>query len=138
MMWSIGNHPVKHSKLVGFALVEVMLAVAILSVGIIAVYQPMLASLSAFDYADDRMEINYLLSKKIWELENEVKLKDYRGVNVTETLVGREKPYTCTSSSFTLTGDHQLLQVRLKINWVRDGRTKSFMREMYLTAPLKA
>ena len=112
---------------------EVLLSVIILSVGIIAVYQPLLVSLGALNYADDRMEADYLLSKKLWVLENETAQGNLDGLASDETLLGRNKPYRYQAfSQPVVTGEQELQQVRLKMSWKDGGRDRSVIRELYL------
>ncbi len=60
------------SHAVGFTLVEVLITIAILSVGIVAVLTCFQRSLSALDRTKDRMCATELISSKFTELEQEM------------------------------------------------------------------
>ncbi len=117
----------------GFALLEVLLAVVILSVGVIVVYQPLLASLSALNYADDRMEANYLISKELWELENKV-YETGRFVERAqdETLLGKTRTYQYEMSSTSLSDDDKLFSINQRISWSSSGQKKTMTRDICL------
>ena len=121
----------------GFTLLEILLSVFILSVGIVAVYQPLLACLSTLNYAEERLEANNLLSKEIWVLESKMKLSDLTGLTSDDTLIGSDRIYRYQASSQPLSRDQQLFKTKVEIAWQDAGRAKRIAREICLLLPVK-
>lgn len=122
-------------KKFGFIFLEVLLAVTILSVGIIAVYQPLLASVSAFNYADERVEAKYFISDKIYQLKQDIQVGITRSLNSTETLLGKGRIYEFTASSLVSDLTKGFYQVTLLVAWSSAGKKRQIERQVYLLKP---
>jgi len=56
----------------GFTLVEIMVTVAVLSFGIVMLYQAFFTCLNAFGYSLRRLDAQRWMDEKIWEMEDEL------------------------------------------------------------------
>jgi prepilin-type N-terminal cleavage/methylation domain-containing protein len=66
-MSGIGN------KKEGFTLLEVIAATAILSLGIVFIYQAFFTSLDTFSYCANYLDVGSWSNEKIWEVQNKIK-----------------------------------------------------------------
>ena len=120
----------------GMVLLEVLIAVLILTTGLVVVYRPLLMSLDVMNYADDRIEAKGLLLGQIWELHDEIaKAKNFTERTRAETLIGRKKTYHSEMTSQSLTEDDLLQRVTFRLSWDDMGRTQSITSEIYVTVP---
>lgn len=55
-----------------FSLIEAMLAVIILSVGMIVIYEAFFSSLNAFTYSSRRLNVLSWMNEKIWQTQDEL------------------------------------------------------------------
>ena len=120
----------------GIALLEVLVSVAILCSGLIVVFQPLLASLSVFNYAAYRLEADRLLANHIWELEDAAK----RGAaslpaGDSGVLIGRERAFSYKMTATPLSQDEKLHRLDFDVSWTSGGGTKNMSRSMYLLLP---
>ena len=66
MILTTGN---KRNSRSGFTLIEVMVAVAVLSFGLVMVYQAFFVVLDSFNYSADYLEIAGWMDEKIWQAQ---------------------------------------------------------------------
>ena len=64
------NYKIRNRK--AFSLIEQMVAVAILSSGIVLIYGALLTSLNVFKYSSNRLNVSSWMNEKIWETQNEL------------------------------------------------------------------
>ncbi len=64
------NYKIENRK--AFSLIEQMVAVAILSSGIVLIYGALLTSLNAFKYSSNRLNVSSWMNEKIWETQNKL------------------------------------------------------------------
>jgi prepilin-type N-terminal cleavage/methylation domain-containing protein len=55
----------------GFTLIEVLLAAVILSVGLVVIFEVFLSSLDVVSLFDNRLNANWFLNEKIWQLQSD-------------------------------------------------------------------
>lgn len=65
MILKIGNNP-------GFTLIEAMAATAVLSLGIVLIYESFFISLDAFSYYGDYMKTVSWIDDKVWQAEENI------------------------------------------------------------------
>ena len=56
----------------GFTLIELMVAVAVLSFGLVMLYEAFFSYMDAFNYSFRRLEAQRWIDEKVWEMENEL------------------------------------------------------------------
>ena len=61
----------------GFTLIEIMATVAILSFGILAIFESFFISMDAFGYYSNYLTAHWWINEKIWELENKLMQEEY-------------------------------------------------------------
>lgn len=116
----------------GFTLIEVILSVMVFSIGLTAVYRPLISSLDAIDYAESRLEMNRLVSNQIWEWEQVVKQSGYPLTNNKGILLGGKKAFHYFADIRTIGLEPLLQQVKIKVEWTGLGRKQQTSREIYV------
>jgi len=123
-------------KPTGIALLEILISVTVLSTGLIAVFRPLLVSLSAFTYADRRVEAHRLLKNFVWDLENRARedgsLSDVQTAGV---LLGRGHIYNYDLTVSPLDEKERLHQLDFVVRWPSGGYSKELRRSFYLWIP---
>lgn len=124
----------------GLSLVEMVLAVVVFSVGLVAIDQMLLASYSNFHYLSNRMEAERLLANKIWEIESRLSHGGaFPNAREAGNLMGTRKRYfyeikTETKAESEQGSDPKMLlqEANLHLQWNETGRKKGFTRSFYL------
>ena len=120
----------------GMTLIEILVSVTLLSVGLILLYQPLLASLDALAYVDDRIQANYLISGKLWELEEKAsKLGRLPAFASQGTWLGKDKTFNFKMAAEPMSLDRQLQQIKVGVSWRGAGRNKKMVRSAYVFIP---
>ena len=123
----------------GIALLEVLLSVVLLSAGLIAVYQPLLASVSAMDYLDYRVESRRLIANFIWNVTDAaVKTRTLPAEPETGTLMGGRRVVRYRAAIRPLTKDSALSQLDVTVFWQAGGRKRELTHALYLALPYEA
>lgn len=121
----------------GVTLIETLAAVIIISIGIIAVYQPLLRSLTVLHEMDLRLEANRLASDEFWLLRmNQTRLKALSKTPEQSQAIGADRAYDYMIESIPITEDRVLNSVRLKMEWHISGRTKGITQTSYVEIPI--
>jgi prepilin-type N-terminal cleavage/methylation domain-containing protein len=120
----------------GFTLIEVLISVAILACGIIAVNRVLLSLVGALNYAEGRMDANRLISNKIWELKDQTR-RTRKWVKMQDNgkLYGGVKVYDYEVSSQALDPGNFLYELRVRLGWQSSGRKNVLDRFAYLVLP---
>ena len=116
----------------GFTLIEVMVAVAVLSFGLVLVYQAFFISLDAFNYSADYLAIACWMDEKIWESQDNImrtgSLQDYQ---LQGEFLARNKLFSWQVSSNLLDQNSNLTAVNLQVNWKEAKRSVKASRFCY-------
>ena len=64
---SVGSNPVSEETRSGFTLFEIVVAVVILSVGIVAIYEALIVSVNGFSYYSNALTVQSWMGRKLWE-----------------------------------------------------------------------
>jgi prepilin-type N-terminal cleavage/methylation domain-containing protein len=111
----------------GFTLIEIMVTLAILSFGILAIYESFFISMDAFGYYANYLDVHWWLNEKIWELEDQLM--------VTEHLIlGSEsgafntgsKNFTWTTSINPVDESKGVYRIDVSVYW-REGKRERFI-----------
>ncbi len=120
----------------GLTLIEVLVSVVILSLGLVAVYGPLLMSLGAMEEADSRLEAGRLLSNHIWLTEeNVLRARRKPDTGKTGILMGSEKTYPYVMAARALDGEETLYQANFALTWKGAFASKRLLRSVYVLAP---
>ena len=104
----------------GFTLIELLVAVAVLSLGLVLMYEAFFSYMDAFNYSYRRLEAQRWIDEKIWSVEDELVRS---GILLPGELTGSfskdEKVFNWVMSIQTLgeIEDSFLYIVRLSVNW---------------------
>ena len=126
----------KRAGPLGFTLVEVLLSVAILSVGIVGIYRPFLAAYAALYDQDKRAEAARIAANALWLLQKEaleqnaLHRHDDRG-----TVLGAHTLYDYWLKAEALSEQEDLFQAHYSISWQQGGRRKNLTRVTYVWVP---
>jgi len=117
----------------GMTLLEVLVSVVILGTALIAIYRPLLSSLSALNFVDSRLEAIHLMNVKIWEFRQKVKiLGKFPREGIREELIGRQKVYAFRLDAGGKSEPGGLVPVRCEISWEVGRQQKNICRTFYL------
>lgn len=117
----------------GLSLLEVLVSVAILSVGIVAVYQPMLKNVSVLHDAEHRVIANRVSQNEIWKAQEWAqrfkKIPDKASQIITE----HNKVFTQSFIFMLAPGEDQLYIVKAITSWKSGSRVKQIQRQVYVS-----
>ena len=117
----------------GFTLVEIMVATAVLSFGLVMIYQAFFISLDAFDYYLNHLNAQLWLDEKIWQLEDDFRRYGSFGSTPTfgEFIMG-SKNFNW-SMDYSLIGAEELYKVGLQVSWQQGPRNITLPRVAYVS-----
>ncbi len=120
----------------GMTLLEVLISVSLLSFGIVAIFQPLLTSLSALNYVDTRSEASRLAANFLWELkEQSTQSKNFLLRSGSGKLIGQTKTYNYDLSVNRFESARDLREVKLSVLWISGGQKKQVERIAYFAVP---
>jgi prepilin-type N-terminal cleavage/methylation domain-containing protein len=115
----------------GFTLLEVMVTTAVLSLGIVFIYQSFFISADAFDYCRNYFKVASWADEKLWEVRDELRL---RGPSANFSPSGA---FTSGSRVFEWNIDSPLIdppplyKINLVLSWKEGKRTAKLLRNTY-------
>ena len=117
----------------GFTLIEVMIAVSILALATIMIYQSNLLSLSVYNRYLHRMVIQNWAEEKLWEAKQTVLESESSPVGETSGDIQKGHDHFHWALNIQ-EGDIELLyNINLKIMWKEEGREASLYRLGYVS-----
>lgn len=121
----------------GVTLIEIMVAVAILSCGLIPIFQALFVSVNAFSASTNYSNLHAWMDEKIWDMKDEV----MRGSIGTAEQGGRvtlaNKEFDWSVSVNLIDADQELYRLRLLVSWKEGNKEKSLTRTAYALPPLE-
>jgi prepilin-type N-terminal cleavage/methylation domain-containing protein len=117
----------------GFTLVEVMVATAILSFGLVMIYQAFIISLDAFGYSLNHLNAQLWLDEKIWQIQDEFRRYEYFNPIPTsgELIMGNKIFYW--NMGYGLIEPEELFKVNLNVSWQEGTRKVQLSRSAYVS-----
>lgn len=126
----------KAPPLAGFTLLEVLIALAILSTAIVFIFRSFTASLSSVKFSQNITLACYFTENKIWELEEEQKAKagPLESQQGSQKLQGKDFKWAYQAKRL---GSSNLVQLEFIISWQESLREKEYALEFdtYLIMP---
>ena len=117
----------------GIALFEVLVSVAILAGGLLAVFQPLYASISGLHDAESRLVANRLVSDQLWGLQELAWRRGRFPLEVpTPVLTSRDRVFYYGVSHRSVGADKGLYQVDAVVAWQTGSRRKNIKRSVYV------
>lgn len=124
------------AKNTGFTLIEIMVTVAILSLGIIILHQSFFTLLSSTDFLTNRLSAGLEANNKIWEIQEGLKfsggLKDIPGAG---RIVHNGRNFYWKFLYNTLSESSGLYKIELFLSWMEGAREKNFIKDVYILKP---
>ncbi|MBI3306477.1 MAG: prepilin-type N-terminal cleavage/methylation domain-containing protein [Candidatus Omnitrophica bacterium] len=123
----------------GMTLIEVLIAVLILSGGLVTVYRALLSSLQTLKYAETRLEAQWIMSEKVWAMQDYVyRMKRLPPSDAKEAkdellLMGRKAVYNTAIN--VLSQGEDFFRVQYDLRWTFQGKNKNITRTGYLVVP---
>ena len=117
----------------GFTLIEIMVAVAILSCGLVPIFQALFVSVNAFGTSVNSSNLQPWIDEKIWETKDKL-LHGSSGADSGRVTLAR-KEFTWTVSVDLIDAEEKLYQLRLAVSWQEGGREKNVIRTAYELLP---
>lgn len=128
----------------GFTLVELMVAVCILSIGLVGIARSLLSAVSALDYSNNLMQRMSFLDNAMCELEEKAEekegfkaedqdIKDFlqeKNNEAEEKEIGRLTWNAATSSA-----SKGITEFKFTLNWQEGNKEKSVNLVTYLASP---
>lgn len=117
----------------GFTLVEVMVAAAILSFGLVMIHQAFFVSLDTYNYYLNNLYAQLWLDEKAWQLQDEFRQYEYFNPVPTsgEFAVGN-KNFDWNMDYGSIVSE-ELYRVNLRISWKQGSRQVNILRTAYVS-----
>jgi len=126
----------KHKNKKGFTLVEVMMTVAILAFGIVAVYEALFVSMDTYGYYTHYLGTQDWIGEKIWEVQSDL---INAGVLTEEQTSGQivrdHKTYEWIMAITTINERQGLYKVKVTLSWFEGNKKVNTTRATYLLPP---
>jgi len=126
----------KHKNKKGFTLVEVMMTVAILAFGIVAVYEALFVSMDTYGYYTHYLGTQDWIGEKIWEVQSDL---INAGVLTEEQTSGQivrdHKTYDWIMAITTINERQGLYKVKVTLSWFEGNKKVNTTRATYLLPP---
>lgn len=131
-----GNRSSQRHKRAGYTFIELMVAVSILSIGIVGIYHALLAALDYQNQLSCRLYAMNLMEHKIAEMENQYFLTGNLGRSADQTVTAvldfREVPFQFTVQTLSAPGLNGFLGAEVALSWPAQGRTFRIKRQVHL------
>ena len=115
---------VKRSFLTGFTLIEVMVATAVLALGIVLIFEAFFISLDSFNYCSNYLNVATWVDEKIWQAQDALSHLGSQGFIETEgSFVNRNKNFDWNLSYNLIDVQPDLYKINLVLSW-KEGRRK--------------
>ena len=116
----------------GFTFFEVMVTVAVLSFGIVMIFQAFLTSLNAFSYYLTHLQVQNWADEKIWEISDRLIRKDtLEDAEMSGELVIANKNITWNIDVIPLDFKREFFKLSLLFSWDEGKRKIQLRREAY-------
>ena len=116
----------------GFTLLEIMVTTAVLSFGLVMIYQAFFISLDTFDYYVNSLRAQLWIDERIWQLEDDFRrLRYFAPVQTGGAVVIGNQNYTW-NLDYSLFDSPYMYKVKLNLLWKQGKRKISLSRDAYL------
>ena len=116
----------------GFTLIEVMVAAAILALGVVLIYQGFFISIDSFNYCANYLQIAPWANEKIWQAQDSLKrLGPQAQIETSGKFVNRNKNFTWSLSYNLLDEAFGLYKIDLAVLWQEGPRKTQVTRSAY-------
>ena len=119
----------------GFTLVEVMVTIAILSFGIVMLYEAFFTCLNGFSYSKSRLGVQRWTDEKIWEVEHElIRSRTLITGESAGSFIDKNKNFAWKMSINLIdeAQDAYLYKLSLDVNWKEAQKNVSLSQVAYV------
>ena len=135
MMLLIGNkHKTKKGLIFrrGFTLVEIMVATAILSLGLVLIFEAFFTSLDAFNYYNNYLYVFNLAEEKIWEAQDHIeRFGSLSNIETSGEIEAKKRIFNWYLISAPLDQTDNLHKIDLQFSWKQGKRQPKINRCIY-------
>lgn len=116
----------------GFTLIEVMVAVAVLSLGIVLIFESFFISLDAFNYYFDYLNVASWVNEKVWQAQDNIsRFAGLADMKTSGSFVIRNKKFTWNLSYGLTDGREKLYRIDLALAGQQGKRPIRLSRTAY-------
>ncbi|MFH1678015.1 MAG: prepilin-type N-terminal cleavage/methylation domain-containing protein [Candidatus Omnitrophota bacterium] len=117
----------------GFTLVEIMVATAILSFGLVMIYQAFFISMDTFDYYLNHLNAQLWMNEKIWQVQDEFRRERiFIPKQANGELVIADKNFDWVMA-YSLIVPDELYKINLQIFWKQSSRRVNLLKVAYVS-----
>ena len=115
----------------GFTLFEIVVAVVILSVGIVAIYEALIVSVNGFSYYTNALTVQSWMGKKLWKAQDQLARGGSEStVDESGTFQSGNKDIQFNMKKHSVI-DGRLYELKLECSWREGGRNVIVSRAAY-------
>lgn len=116
----------------GFTLIEVMVGVAVLSFGIVVIFETFFLSLNTYSSYSNYLKTQNWLDEKIWDMQDRLNHSSLITMNTDSGQVHvNNRDLSWNMSVGVVDWDESLIEVNVNLSWQEDGRTVTSARHAY-------
>lgn len=126
-------HPFKRrNQNNGFTLIEVMVGLAVLSFGIVVIFETFFLSLNTYSSYSNYLKTQNWLDEKIWDMQDRLNHSALITMNTDSGQVrvnNKDLPWNMNVG--VVDWDESLIEVNVNLSWQEGGRTVTSARHAY-------
>lgn len=116
----------------GFTLIEVMATTAVLSLGIVAVYEAFFIAADSYNYCANYLDISTWMEEKLWQVSHSLSDSGgLAGIATEGVLKNRGKDFHWEVSQEMIYQPPDLYHISLKVDWQEGKRKVNLRRDAY-------
>lgn len=116
----------------GFTLIEVMAAVAVLSFGIVVIFETFFLSLNTYSSYSNYLKTQNWLDEKIWDMQDRLNHSSLSTMNTDSGQIRvNNKDIAWNMNVGVVDWDESLIEVHVNLSWQEGGRTVTSARHAY-------
>jgi prepilin-type N-terminal cleavage/methylation domain-containing protein len=116
----------------GFTLIEIMVAVAILAFGIVAIYEAFFISLDSYGFYANYLNSREWMNERIWEISDDlIRAEMLIPGQTAGRIASNNKDINWTVSIKPMDAQENLYSLDINLNWQQGNRKIKFSRVAY-------
>ncbi|MFZ2198075.1 MAG: prepilin-type N-terminal cleavage/methylation domain-containing protein [Thermodesulfovibrionales bacterium] len=120
------KEPVCRNECEGFTLLEVLVAMALLSISLVAIFELFSADLRGIAKSDDYSHAVIMAESKMRKILDDDTLKEQSWTESTDDGYRIDAVVSSTASDRTENLQIKLLEINLKVSWIKDSKDRTF------------
>lgn len=120
------NRPAFKNKCGGFTLLEVLVAMALLSISLAAIFELFSANIRGIAKSDDYSHAVIMAESKMRKILDDDKLKESAWTESTDDGYRLDAVVSGTASERTENLQVKLFEINLTVSWIKDSKNRSF------------